>query len=291
MMTVLHEISNTFNKQANAYERVAKVQQEIGDRLFERLQYLKISPKYILDLGCGPGAYSSKLTKMFPKAHVVGLDLARAMLDKARSKQGFFRKWSLVNANLQKMPFASGTFDLVFSNQVIHWAYPLGPVFRELNRVMNTNGCLMFSTLGPDTFKEIRKAWDGLGTHAHTNDFLDMHDVGDALMSEHFVEPVMDMEILSMHYESLAQLLQSLKDQGVKNIHSQRNKGLTGKNIWNQFEKNYTTLLSESGKFPLSYEVVYGHAWKGEKRKTDKGTETVIPVSQIVRTQSNGKNP
>ncbi|WP_392537919.1 malonyl-ACP O-methyltransferase BioC [Legionella sp. 227] len=282
-MAVIYEISKTFNQHASEYEFAAKVQQEIGVRLLERLQYLNIKPQRILDLGCGPGFFSYELTKIYPKAQIVGLDLAQFMLIQAQKKQGWRRKWPLVAADMRSMPFVTGTFDLIFANQVIHWGGSLTPVFRELNRVMKANGCLMFTTLGPDTFKELKQAWAGVNHYAHVNEFADMHDVGDCLMAEHFLEPVMDMELLSVHYETLPKLLQALKAQGVKNINPQRNQGLTGKTAWRHFEQNYATLQTDRGKYPLTYEVVYGHAWKGEQRKTELGIETMIPISQIVR--------
>ncbi|TAL66032.1 MAG: malonyl-[acyl-carrier protein] O-methyltransferase BioC, partial [Legionella sp.] len=251
-MTATKEISKAFNQQAHTYELAAKAQQEIGERLFERLHYLKIKPSRILDLGCGPGGFSRELAKLFPKAQVVGLDLAHAMLLEAKKKQGWRRKWSLVTADMLHMPFPSGVFDLVFANQVIHWANPLNPVFRELNRVMNVNGCLMFTTLGPDTFKELKKAWAGVNDFSHVNEFADMHDIGDLLMSEHFLEPVVDMETLSLHYESLPQLVKSLQAQGVRNTNPQRNAGLTGKAAWLQFTENYSKLVTEQGKYPLT---------------------------------------
>lgn len=280
-MIVTDEISKAFNKQATAYELAAKVQLEIGTRLFERLQYLKMSPRRILDLGCGPGVFSRELAKQYPKAQIVSLDLAHAMILAARKKQSWRRKWSLVTADMLHMPFADGLFDLVFANQVVHWGNPMAAVFRELNRVMSANGCLMFSTLGPDTFQELKTAWSGADWFAHVNNFPDMHDVGDSLMAEHFLEPVMDMEHLAVHYESLPKLVHALKSQGVRNINPQRNQGLTGRNAWNQFEANYANLVTEQGKYPLSYEVVYGHAWKGEQRKTSQGVETVIPIASI----------
>ena len=132
MMTFTNEISKAFNGQAAEYETVAKVQLEIGQRLFERLQYLKIQPQRILDLGCGPGSFSRELSLLYPKAHVIGLDLAHAMLLEAKKKQSWRRKWSLTTADMHCLPFASGVFDLVFSNQVIHWGQSISPIFREL---------------------------------------------------------------------------------------------------------------------------------------------------------------
>jgi malonyl-CoA O-methyltransferase len=91
------------------------------------------------------------------------------------------------------------------------------------------------------------------------------------------------MENLSVHYDSLDQLVRSLKAQGVRNINPQRNQGLTGKKAWQEFKANYSLMRLDTGKFPLSYEVVYGHAWKGAQRNTDSGIETFVPLSKLVK--------
>jgi malonyl-CoA O-methyltransferase len=274
-------ICNTFNTQAAEYEQAARVQHEIGERLFERLSVLTMKPERVLDLGCGPGEWTKRLQQRYPRAQVVGVDLAYAMLKQAKAKQRLFRSWPLVNGDMRTLPFATGVFDLVFSNQVVHWSDSLTNVMREIGRVMRPSGCLMFSTLGPDTFLELRKAWQPIDDHAHVNAFSDMHDLGDCLLQEQFVDPVMDMELLHAHYATLPQLLASLKAQGVSNVHPLRPRGLTGKGIWQRFEQEMTLFCTDEGKFPLTYEVVYGHAWKGEQRRTEMGTETWIPVSQL----------
>lgn len=280
-MNVKAEICKTFNTHAPQYEQVAKIQYEIGERLFERLRYLKIKPHYILDIGCGPGFFSQQLKKLYPHAQVVGFDLAYLMLKQAKAKQGWLNKWPLVGGDMTNMPFAGGTFDLVFANQVVHWAPSLPDVMGEINRVMNVGGCLMFSTLGPDTFCELRQAWAKINQYAHTNDFIDMHDIGDILLGERFLDPVVDMEVLMAHYATLPHMLQALKMQGVRNINKKRNPGLTGRTSWRCFEEHFAAFRTEQGKFPLTYEVVYGHAWKGEQRRMGKGTETLIPISAL----------
>lgn len=274
------EICNSFNAHATQYEQFAKIQNEIGERLFSRLQYLKMSPRFILDLGCGTGHFSKRLQKYYPKAQVIGLDFALNMLHQAKNRMRFRKKWPLVNADMHQLPFADGLFDLVFANQVVHWANPVSEVFAELNRVMNTNGCIMFSTLGPDTFLELKQSWQH-DPHAHTNDFLDMHDIGDALLQANLADPVVDMEMLTVHYKSLEQLLKALKAQGVRNINPARNRGLTGKKSWATFKNAMATWQTPNGHYPLSYEVVYGHAWKGTRHMSTQGTETVIPISSL----------
>lgn len=283
MMNKTIEIGNAFNQNATNYEKAALVQYEIGERLFERLSYLKIAPRYVLDLGCGTGIFTKRLKGKYPDAQIIGLDLACDMLRESRKKHRFWNKWPLINADMRALPFADGLFDLIFANQVIHWSDPLSVVFRELNRVMNPGGCLMFSTLGPDTFRELTGAWSAVDNYAHANHFPDMHDVGDCLMAERFLDPVVDMESLTVHYRDLAKLVSSLKAQGVRNINPSRNPGLTGRRIWQAFETSYQNYCTPEGKYPLTYEVVYGHAWKGEQRRVDSGIETFIPVSAIRR--------
>jgi malonyl-CoA O-methyltransferase len=287
MMALINEISKAFAGSASSYERVALVQQEIGKRLFERLQYFKITPKRILDLGCGPGNFSRELALLFPKAQVVSLDLVHLMLLEAKKKRSFRCRYSLLAADMMQMPFPSGIFDLIFANQVIHWGASLPLLLRELNRVLQVNGCFMFTSLGPDTFKEIQTAWSGVNSFSHVNHFIDMHDLGDGLLAEYFQEPVMDMEYLTVHYESLNQLLHSLKKQGVKNIHPQRNRGLTSKSSWQQFIANYDKLQTESGHYPLTYEIVYGQAWKGVQTKSAHGVETFFPVTRLLASRTN----
>ncbi len=279
-MSVINEISKAFTQQASNYEQAAKVQHEIGQRLLERLHYLKIQPQYILDLGCGPGVFSRELALLYPKARIIGLDLATGMLCEARKKQSWRCKWSLVAADMNHLPFPTGFFDLIFANQVIHWG-SLEQVLRELNRVMKANACFMFTTLGPDTFKELKHSWLAADTHTHVNFFADMHDVGDILLNEYFLDPVMDMEWLTVHYTSLMHLVKTLKKQGVRNIHPSRNLGLTGKTAWRIFEEQYAQLKTNNGKYPLTYEVVYGHAWKGDRQKTETGVETFVPLTSI----------
>ncbi len=280
-MNVKTEICKAFSNHALQYEQNALIQQEIGERLFERLQYLKIKPRYILDLGCGPGVFSKQLKKYYPESQVVGLDLAYPMLKRAKAKQGWRCKWSLVGSDMTSMPFASGLFDLIFANQVVHWANSFPAVLSELNRVMNAGGCLMFSTLGPDTFYELRKSWALVDDYEHVNAFMDMHDIGDDLLAEHFMDPVVDMERVTACYSSLPQLLQTLKAQGVRNINTARNPGLTGRLSWQKFEQSIAKFRIENGKFPLTYEVIYGHAWKGSQRRTKQGIETIIPVETL----------
>jgi malonyl-CoA O-methyltransferase len=281
MMTYKTEICNAFNAHALSYAKAARVQHEIGERLMERLDYLMIKPRFVLDLGCGNGFFSARLKHYYPDAVVVGLDLAYQMLRQSKKRQGWRRKWGLVNADMTALPFRTGLFDLVFSNQVMHWASSLPPLMTELNRVMKPQGCLMFSTLGPDTFRELREAFAKVSRFGHVNEFMDMHDVGDSLLAHDFLEPVMDMEMLTAHYESLPVLLNGLKAQGSTNINPARSQGLTGRGLFQRLNDAFLPYCTSSGRYPLTYEVVYGHAWKGAQRRLKNGVETVFSLDEM----------
>ncbi|WP_367606003.1 malonyl-ACP O-methyltransferase BioC [Legionella sp. W05-934-2] len=282
-MTRNVEIGKAFDRVATQYEKSAIIQQEIGNRLIERLDYLTITPTRILDLGCGVGQFSQALKKRYPKAHIVGIDLSYQMLNVAKLKQSWRSKWSLVGGDIATLPFANESFDLVFSNQAVHWVENVNALFSELHRIMAVNGCLMFSTLGPDTFKELSTVFKAIDDYEHVNIFQDMHDIGDSLLQAQWLDPVMDMEFITAQYASVNDLLKSLKRQGVKNIHPQRKLGLSGRQFLQQLSSLYQQTFAQAGKVPLTYEVVYGHAWRGELKSKTIGQDTFVPIDSIKR--------
>lgn len=280
-----HDIQRAFNRFATQYDWAAKIQYEIGLQLLSRLDYIKITPKTILDLGCGSGKLTQHIKKRYPKACIIGVDFAFNMLLESKKKQGLFKKWSLCQADMHNLPFASNTFDLVIANQTIHWAHSISKVLTEIHRIMAPNACLMFSTLGPDTFSELKQAWQAADQYGHTNVFHDLHDLGDQLLEHHFADPVVDADFMAVHYASCQSLLQSLKAQGVRNINPQRNTGLTGKKAFRAFENAYAKLITQDGKYPLTYEVVFGHAWRGNVLQRQEGSEIFISIDALRTTR------
>lgn len=276
-----HEIQRAFDRAASHYDLAAKVQYDIGTTLLSRLDYIKITPNTILDLGCGSGKLTQLIKQRYPKACIIGVDFAFNMLVESKKKHRLFKKWPLCQADMNKLPFADTAFDLVIANQSIHWSPNIPQVLAEIHRIMAPNACLMFSTLGFDTFTELKSAWQAADHHAHTNAFHDLHDIGDHLLATHFSDPVVDVEHLTIHYPSLHNLLQSLKAQGVRNINPQRHTGLTGKQAFVTFQNAYEALKTQTGKYPLTYEVVYGHAWRNAMTQRQDGTETFISIDVL----------
>lgn len=275
-MNIKREICNSFNAHAKDYENAAKIQLEIGSRLIQRLDYFKIKPKNILDLGCASGSLTKLLKNRYPEANIFGLDLAFAMLKEVTNQN--FTNLSLINADLEALPFTNNSFDLVFANQAIHWANSLPLAMDEIKRVMQIDGCLMFSTLGPGSLKEFKAAWAKVDQYAHAHDFIDMHNLGDLLLARGFKDPVVDTENITVQYKTPMHLIRNLKAQGVRNINSKRSRGLTGKKTWEDFKNG---LVQSNGKYPLTYEVIYGQAWNAQISNSEQVSEAYISLKQI----------
>ena len=272
----------SFEKSADTYDAVAVLQQEVAHRLVERMDLMSMKPVSILDAGSGTGFVSQLLAERYPKAKITALDLAFNMLNKAKGKRSFKQRWNkrfnYVNAEVEKLPFADASIELITSGLTLQWCQDLPKVFAEFKRVLAPGGLLMFSSFGPDTLKELRQSWAEVDDLAHVNAFADLHDVGDALLQTGFLDPVMDMEMLTVTYKDVKTVMRDLKQIGAHNVMHGRSHNITGKNklqkMINAYEKFRTDDL-----LPVTHEIVYGHAWVPEMQ--DKKNGIVIPFQNF----------
>jgi malonyl-CoA O-methyltransferase len=257
---------------ANSYAHASRLEAEIGARMLERLDYVKLAPRRVLDAGSGPMRDARALAKRYRKAEVLAVDFSRAMLHAGRPRLRFFQRRppKPVCADLARLPLANASVGLVWSNMALHWAADPLAALREFHRVLAVEGLLMFSTLGPDTLAELRSA---AGT-ARVHSFADMHDLGDMLVAAGFAEPVMDAERVTMVYADGEALLADLRASGQTCALDARARGLAGR--W--FRTGLADALAaqkKNGKLSVSYEVVYGHAWKAAPRQVADGRAIV----------------
>jgi len=268
----------SFSRAAAAYDATAVLQREVCTRMLERLDYIKLQPAQLLDAGSGTGWGGRKLAEKYPAAMVISLDIAIGMLQNAQSHSSWWQKLfggvRQLCADVEALPLASGSVDMVWSNLAVQWCNDLPATFVELQRVLKTEGLLMFSTFGPDTLKELRQAFNGVDERSHLNRFADMHDIGDMLMQAGFAEPVMDMEYMTLTYDDVRGVLHDLKTIGAHNTTAGRGQGLMGKNAWARLLENYEKLRRD-GKLPATYEVIYGHAWKPQARLSSDGSAII----------------
>lgn len=277
-------IARHFARAAGSYDRVAVLQREIGDRLLERLEIVRLAPARVLDAGCGTGHVTRALARRYAQATVCGLDIAPALLRVAQRKRGWFSRSAFVAGDAERLPIASDSVDLLLSNLALQWC-ELEAAFAEFLRVLRPGGAVFFTTFGPDTLRELRAAWAAVDSDVHVHRFLDMHDVGDALARAGFADAVMDVERMTLEYADPREVLRDLKALGANNAAGQRAPGLLGKEKFQRFVDAYAA-QRVGGKIPASYEVVFGHAWAPAQKPTSRrGADghVRVPLSSLRR--------
>lgn len=270
------QVARRFARAAASYDQHDFFVREVDRRMQERLDYVRLNPQRILDLGCARGGSFSGLQARYPDAALIGLDLAPAMLATGQKPKAAWRRWlggksrepMALAADAANLPLKSASTALVWSNLLLHWLDDPIPALAEAHRVLEVGGLLMFSTLGPDTLRELRQAFgDGM---AHTQRFADMHDLGDMLVGCGFADPVMDMEVITLTYDDFDAMLAELRAAGSSCAMHARRRSLTGKARWAAARQRYEALRRD-GKLPATFEVVYGHAWKAAPKQTPDG--------------------
>ncbi|MEC5387341.1 methyltransferase domain-containing protein [Uliginosibacterium sp. H3] len=269
-----------FNDSAATADKADFLAREVSRRMAERLDYIRVSPTRILDLGCGTGRDLPGFAERYPQAERIGIDFARSLLASGQQYGGFLQRLfsrskapQLLCADAEALPLQRASVQMVWSNLMLNWFHEPMPALREMHRVLAVDGLLMFSTLGPDTLRELRAALPTTGGE-RVHRFIDMHDLGDCLLNAGFSEPVMDMEVITLTYTDLDGLLGELQQAGASNASGARPRGLTGKGNWQRARQAYDRLRTE-GRLPATFEIVYGHAWKTAPKKLEDGRSVI----------------
>jgi malonyl-CoA O-methyltransferase len=252
-------VRRSFDRAAKTYDAAAVLHAEVRENLLARLQLTTLNPGVVLDAGAGTGHAARALKRRYPKAQVVALDSSRRMLQEAARRQSWLRPFARVCADAGLLPLADASVDLIVSNLMLQWCNP-DAVFAEFRRVLAPHGLLSFSAFGPDTLRELRTAWDQVDSHSHVHHFIDMHDLGDALVRAGFASPVLDVERYVLKYLTVRKVAEDLKATGAHNATTGRAKGLTGARKFAAMQAAYEN-FRQDGRLPATYEVVFAHAW------------------------------
>jgi len=272
-------VRESFERASAAYEATAVLQARVNDELLDRVAFFKLDPAVILDLGAGTGRGSRALAQRFPSAQVVAVDIAQGMLREAQRKLGPEAHFERVCGDAFRLPLRQGSVDLVFSNLLLQWCDDLGRALAEVRRVLKPGGLFAFTTFGPDTLVELRTAWAAAdGVHSHVNTFLDVHDVGNAVMHAGLNEPVLDVERRLLTYVDTLAVMRDLKTIGAHNVTADRSRGLTGRGRWRRMTAAYEAMRDE-GRIPATYEVIYGAAWGSAERPHGRAAEGEVLIA------------
>jgi malonyl-CoA O-methyltransferase len=256
----------------------------VQTHLLERLDFYKEQqPARVLDVGAGTGRGSALLKQRYPKAEVIAMDLALPMLRAAKSHSSWHRPFERVCAEASALPLADHSIDVLHSNLCFQWIDGLPTLFGECMRVLKPGGLIVFSSFGPDTLKELRAAWAEADQQPHVGRFLDMHDVGDAMLAAGLRDPVLDVFRYTLTYSEPRKLLEELRGLGATNADQTRERGLTGKSHYRRMLAAYETMRVD-GRIPATWEVISAHAWgapAGQPRRVEGGEIASFSIDQL----------
>ena len=257
-------IQNQFFRVAKSYDAASSLQRQVAEELIDRVELVRPTEEFLLDLGSATGHLGRSAKEKFPNMSIVEIDLSLAMA--VESSTANASATTLVSS-AEMLALSTESAPLVVSNMLLHWC-DLGSVLAEVSRVLQVGGSFLFSTLGPDSLFEMRSAWAEVDTFAHVHDFLDMHNLGDALITAGFSEPVLDTDHFCVTYDEFLDLILSLRRMGATNARNDRRRTLTGKKRYQRAVDTYESFRNKDGKLPITYEVVYGlatkaHHWSG----------------------------
>jgi malonyl-CoA O-methyltransferase len=275
----------SFDHAAKTYDDAAVLHREVLNNLLERLSLTTLEPQTVLDAGAGTGHASRALKRRYPRALVLALDSSAELLRAAGRQRSWLRPFERVRADAQLLPLGDGSVDLIVSNLLLQWCDP-DAVFAESRRVLRPGGLLTFSTFGPDTLRELRSAWAQVDSSTHVHQFIDMHDLGDALVRAGFSSPVLDVERFTLQYLDVRKLAEDLKATGGRNATAGRARGLTSPRKFAAMRSAYESFRQE-GRLPATYEVVFAHAWvpvqSARRPSNDSASVSLEDIKQELR--------
>ncbi len=272
MQTLKEKVRRSFDSAAHTYDSVATLQEEVARRMMNNLEFFKVNPEKILDLGSGTGLARKLFAEKFPGAETFEIDISYKMLSYSRTKHRgwtfwpFNRKHHHICADIEYLPLKPHSVDFVWSNLVFEWGESITRIIENIGRVLRPGGLVMFSTLGPDTLIELKSTFDHLEVQHPINEFLDMHDVGDKLIAGGLLDPVMDAEILKLEFSSLTSLISTLKKSGSISKAQMPSDRIP----WCEVEKKYSNFAQKTQVLPASFEIIYGHAWAPNSKVSSK---------------------
>ena len=273
-----HDLPPTIDPVAAArWQRAAPsvspwLHEEVARRMEERLQWITLKPAAWAHWDAVRGGLQAHglLAQRFPDASccVAETDPARVAIAREALAKPWWKpsRWSGPATQFTLPP--EGSVQMLWANMALHMAADPQALMAQWHRALAVDGYVMFSCLGPDTARAVHALYADLGWPPAGHAFTDMHDWGDMLVHAGFAEPVMDMERITLTFESPTRLLHELRGLGC-NLHPARFPGLRGRQWRARLDQALAQRLAadtEAGRLPLTFEIIYGHAFKPAPR-------------------------
>lgn len=250
------------NQAAKDLHKLEFIYSAIAKNMIDRLDYIRLNPLTILDIGSGLAIDAKLLQTKYPDSFIYKLDIAPNILKKSIKTPGIFQRilrnsknQDLICANATQLPIAANALDIAWSNLTLPYITDIEAYLKEIRRCLKVGGCFFLSGLGVDSLEELRQV--GLNTY----NFPDMHLIGDILVKLGFNNPVMDMEHITLEYDDFKLLLEDIKILGLGYMIA--NKNILTRQDYADLETRFNK-LTRNGKIPLTLEIFYAHAWKDQ---------------------------
>ena len=278
------QVRRAFSGATNTYDEHAVLQREVADRLLQHIEFAKIDPRRILDIGCGTGYFTRLITRRFKKADVTALDLSEGMVRCTSQARGRRMPWHGKRHHVVSdgclLPFADGSFDLVCSSLAMQWTSDPLLMMQEMRRVLAPGGVMLFSTFGRRTLSELRQSLAEISNERAglVLPFPDITSLGDSLMNLAVELPVTDADLFTLTYPNTMALVRELKNIGASSAAIQnRPSGLYGRALLKQLEEIYSSKhRSEDGRIHATFEALYAQAWYKEEGFEHR--DGIIPI-------------
>lgn len=239
------------------YQHAAMIPHALADSMLARLEWMRLQPETIIEFGASDDYVTQVLYQRYPDVQITQL-----------------------HNDYAHLPQATDSVDLITAHLILTAENDIGACFAECFRVLKPEGLFLFTLLGPDTLQELRASLATVEQQQRLFDFIDMHDIGDALLQIGFVDPVMDCERYTIEYAKPRDVISDLRRLRSHRHTTTRDLSMTPEQ-WQQVWQHYET-YRRNDVLPATIELIHGHAWGAQpkQRQTAEG-EITVPISQI----------
>jgi len=246
------KIGKSFGSASQSYDISSRLQRYTGKHLMSLLP--NRSDLTVVDLGSGTGFFTDILASKYQQT--IGVDISSKMLSFAQEKRSKEIFW--IGADAYHLPFKENSVDVIYSNLVIQWCYPLDALVKEILRVLKPGGLFIFSTLLDGTLHELKSSWAQVDDEKHVIDFKTQEELAPIFNNSASTLLEDKTQNLVLEYENVIHLARELKGLGANHVPKQKGKGLAGKDKWQKMTDSYHDFQEPSGIYPATYKVYSG---------------------------------
>jgi malonyl-CoA O-methyltransferase len=262
VLASLADVRSSFSKAALSYQDAASHQKNMASQVVEYYvndvckDVLESKQCTILDLGCGTGFVAEALQKHVAREQIIQLDISEAMLEENFLSKNHLHKLNIC-ADMQVLPLKDECLSFCVSSYAMQWARDFDKTLREIFRVLKPGGACYFSLPAPQTFHELRTAWQQVDQEVHVHQFMNKNQIETAISASGFEQKLFSSRQDVLFYDSISEALRHIKKIGAHNLDQQRSKSLMGKKKFQDFCQAYEQVANSEGKFPLTYQSYF----------------------------------